>query len=203
MLESRQPALPRGVDMRRPQSILVLVALAVLVIAVGVVATGGTGPGEERAVAATGFHPRSVTGKWTGQWRNLTFDSQGSIRANLRFNADNKRFIPTIDFGGMMWGCVDNPPAEVVVLTKGTGMNTWNANGFRVQTESEAGGTVTLRYTHDDHVLKGNGTAADCNEGTTFTLQGKLFPNSFNATVSQDFPGPQTGTVKLSADKQD
>ena len=181
-----------------------IAAVSALVIVGTVLVSGGaTGPGANQALAATGdFHPRQLTGKWVGTWKNLTFGSQGSLRANVRFNADTKRMIPAVDFGGMMWGCVDNPAAEVVTLRKGTGPNTWNANGFRVSTDFVEGGTLVMRYVHEDHEITGHGTASDCRPNTTFTMAGKLFPGSFTATVKQDF-GTSNGTVKLNVPKQD
>ena len=185
---------------------IVAVALASLLVAAGtagiVLASSGSDGGDETASAsAARFSPSKIKGKWTGQWTNTTFNSSGSIRANIRVRpgGSGPRIVLLIDFGGDVFGCPD-PAAAVQSLRKGRGPNTWNAKGFRVRNTSQAFGKVNITYNFATKVLRGSGSAPPCNPSITYTLRGKLFPKRLSATVQIDL-GSQTATAKLTAKK--
>lgn len=164
-----------------------------------VVASGGPSGEGASASAKGGFTPGKIAGKWIGSWENTTFGSKGSIRANVQVKPQNKMLL-LADFGGFVFGCPD-PPAAPVTLPKGTGKNTWSSSGFRVSKQTQAFGKLNLTYNFKSKSFTGSGSAPPCNPSITYTIDGKLTPTSFEATVQIDL-GQQTATSKLSAKKQ-
>lgn len=148
---------------------------------------------------AAKFKPGSLTGKWSGKWKNTTFGSTGSIRANVKL--DNGKLKATVQFGGNVFGCA-NPPAAIFTLTKGSGKNQYNANGFKIDNKSEAFGHTTGTYTHSTNKIKGSGKNVPCRPGLTRTATGKLTSDKFTATVDIDLGGGQKAVAKLSATKK-
>lgn len=180
---------------------MVLAALAAGGVAAGLVVASGDSPGGDASASARkgGFAPGKIAGKWTGKWENVTFGSEGSIRANVQAKPGNKMLL-LADFGGNVFGCTD-PKGAPVTLPKGSGKNSWNASGFRLSRQGKALGKLTLTYNFKSKSLKGSGSAPPCNPSIAYTIEGTLTPTRFNATVKIDLSG-QTATSKLSAKKQ-
>lgn len=188
--------------MRRRTRLLtaVLAVLAAGAIATTLVAASGSSPNQGASDSKiAGFAPGKIAGKWIGGWENTTFGSQGSIRANVQAKPQNKLLL-LADFGGFVFGCSD-PPAAPVTLPKGSGKNSWNASGFRLSKQTQAFGKLTIAYNFKSKSFKGSGSAPPCNPSIAYTIDGRLTPSSFNATVEIDL-GQQTATSKLSAKKQ-
>lgn len=188
--------------MRRRTKLLTAVLTVAALGAVAaslVVASGGPSGGGASASAKGGFTPAKIAGKWIGSWENITFGSKGSIRANVQVKPQNKMLL-LADFGGNVFGCAD-PKGAPVTLPKGSGPNSWNASGFRLSKQGQALGKLTLNYNFKSRALKGSGAAPPCNPSITYTIDGRLTPTSFEATVQIDL-GSQTATSKLSAKKQ-
>ena len=64
-----------------------------------VFASGDSGADASKAKKASGFTPAKIAGKWIGAWKNITFGSEGSIRANVQAKPQNKMLL-LADFGG-------------------------------------------------------------------------------------------------------
>lgn len=189
--------------MRRRNRLLALIAtVAVGAAATGVVASSSSSssPPERPAAApaAAGFTPKSIAGKWSGKWTNVTFGSTGPIRANVR--ATGKKLVAMVDFGGNVFGCPD-PAAEAVSLPKGRGANRWSSSGFRVKKPTKAFGALDLVYNHSRKSFKGSGKNPPCSPGVSWTLAGKLTAKALSATVQISLPGGAKATAKLSAKK--
>jgi hypothetical protein len=171
------------------------------VAATFVLASGDPGAGASKVKKARGFTPGKIAGKWTGTWRNTTFGSEGSIRANVQAKPRGKMLL-LADFGGFVFGCPD-PPAAPVTLSKGRGKNSWNANGFRFsRRQTQAFGELTIVYNFRSKSFKGSGSAPPCNPDIAYTIDGKLTPSSFGATVEIDLGAGQHATSELSAKKR-
>jgi hypothetical protein len=188
-----------------PRKRLLITVIGALIaggIAAGiVVASSGSGTGDPSASASgANFTPGKIAGKWTGSWRNLRFNSTGSIRANVQVRSGN-RLVPLVDFGGFVFGC-QNPGPAVVTLRRGSGKNTWNANGFRVSKFTQAFGRLNITYDFDTKEFKGSGGRPPCRESITFTINGRLTNSQFNATVINNLGGGQRATSRLSASKR-
>jgi hypothetical protein len=147
---------------------------------------------------AKDFDPDSITGKWTGEWHNTTFDSRGSIRANVKFK--NDKLTPMVDFGGFVFGC-DDPPEAKVTLKEGKGANTYNDKGFKVSTDTEAFGQLDITYKHSDGSFTGTGKQPPCAPEITFEIDGKLTKKSFTAEVTNHLGGGLDAKSDLTADK--
>ena len=177
-----------------------ILALAIAAAATaGVVAVSGADDGAagDGGAKRGGFKPKDIAGKWTGDWKNTTFGSQGDILANVKVNG--KKFIPIVDFSGNVLGCAD-PPEDSVTLKKGNGNNKWNSAGFKVDTSTKAFGDLSLVYHDSNHKITATGNSP-CQPSTTFKMSGKLKSSSFSANVDIDFGGGQGATAKLSAKK--
>lgn len=60
---------------------------------------------------ATGaFDPEDFAGTWTGQWRNLTFNSQGSASLTIQVDPVAWTMQFSLDLGGNVFGGSDPPP---------------------------------------------------------------------------------------------
>lgn len=181
---------------------MLMVTLGVLVVlagAVGIVAVSAE-PDDEQATVrrASGFKPDSLEGKWTGDWKNTTFGSEGSIRANVKVKGE--KFIPLVDFGGFVFGCAD-PDPEKVTLKKGSGKNTWDKKGFKVNKDTEAFGQLEITYKHSNNSFEGEGKKPPCNTDISYTLDGKLTEKKFSADVNINLGGGQKAKAELSAKK--
>jgi hypothetical protein len=177
----------------------VLVAAgAVAAIVAASSSSGGSDPSAGASVA--GFTPGKIKGKWTGSWRNTTFGSTGSIRANVQVKDGNK-LVPLVDFGGLVFGC-QNPDPAVVTLRRGSGNNTWNANGFRVSKFTQAFGKLNITYDFDNKKFKGTGSRPPCRESISYTINGTLTGSRFNADVNLNLGGGQRAHSTLSARKR-
>jgi hypothetical protein len=182
--------------MRRRTQVLTTVSCALVVVASLVAVAGGD---VASTSAKRGFTPGKIGGKWTGAWRNLTFGSTGSIRANVRVK--KRKMVVLADFGGLVFGCEDPPATAPVTLRRGKGKNSWNAKGFRLSATTKAFGKLSLNYNFRKKTIRGKGAAPPCNPSISYTVKGKLTPSRFNATVNIDLGG-QKATSKLSAKKR-
>ncbi len=177
-----------------------LALVAAGAVTVGVVAVSGADDGGGKAAATNDFTPKTVKGKWTGEWNNTTFGSTGDIFANVKFKQDTEKFIPLLDFSGQVLGCSD-PPSDTVTLKEGDGKNKWDEDGFKVVTDSEAFGDFKFIYKDAGQKVTASGNSP-CNPSTTFTMDGKLTGSKFTGTVDIEFGGGQPGaTAKLSAEE--
>lgn len=175
---------------------LKLLALVVCVAAAGAATVQVVaGPGGETSAA---FNPNSLTGKWSGNWKNTTFGSTGSIRATVRFK--DGKLKPTIQFGGNVFGCAAPPPA-IFTLSKGSGNNQYNAGGFKVNRATEAFGKVVGTYKHSTNKLTGSGTKPPCRQQLKWKLTGKLTSSKFTGTVTITLEDGSKATAKLTAKK--
>lgn len=181
-------------------AILCVLVLTGAIAATFVFASGDTGAGASRARRASGFTPAKIAGKWIGTWKNITFGSEGSIRANVRAKPQNKMLL-LADFGGNVFGCED-PASAPSTLPKKPGVNGWDRNGFRLSKQTKALGRLTLTYNFRSKSFTGSGTAPPCRPEISYTIDGKLTPAKLEATVQIDLGGGQTATSELSATKQ-
>ena len=165
-----------------------------------VFASGDSGAGASKAKKASGFTPAKIAGKWTGTWKNTTFGSEGSIRANVQAKPQNKMLL-LADFGGNVFGCED-PGSAPSTLPKKPGANGWDRNGFRLSKQTKALGRLTLTYNFRSKSFTGSGTAPPCRPEISYTIDGRLTPSKLEATVQIDLGGGQTATSELSATKQ-
>jgi hypothetical protein len=181
--------------------IVVLGALIAGGVTTGIVlASSGSSGGGGASASVAGFTPSKIKGKWTGNWHNITFNTNGSIRANVQVKNDGKLLVPLVDFGGNVFGC-SNPPAALVPLPRGGGNNHWNNSGFKVNKFTQAFGKLNLTYDWTHKSFKGTGAKPPCNPNITYTVNGTLTKSKFTATV-KIIIGPQTATSKLTANKQ-
>jgi hypothetical protein len=179
---------------------ILCVLVAGAMAATFVFASGDSGAGASKARKASGFTPAKIAGKWTGTWRNTTFGSEGSIRANAQAKPRNKMLL-LADFGGNVFGCSD-PASAPSILPKKAGANGWDSKGFRLSKQTKALGRLTLTYNFKTKSLTGSGTAPPCRPEISYTITGKLTPFKLTATVQIDLGGGQTATSELSATKQ-
>ena len=190
--------------MRRSRLFLfVLGALIVAGATAGIVLASSDSGGDGQAATASGgahFAPAKIKGKWTGNWHNTTFNTNGSIRANVQVKNNGNLLVPLVDFGGTVFGCSD-PPAALVSLPRGGGNNHWNNSGFKVNKFTQAFGKLNLTYDWTHKSFKGTGAKPPCNPNITYTVNGTLTKSRFTATV-KIILGPQTATSKLTAHKQ-
>jgi hypothetical protein len=189
--------------MPRRNRLLATITASLLLVAgaTGIVmaSSGSEDEGTRAQASGGGFTPGKIKGKWTGQWRNTTFGSNGSIRANVQVRRGN-RLVPLVDFGGFVFGC-PNPPAATVTLRQGSGQNRWNNSGFKISTTTQAFGRLNINFNWANKTFKGNGSRPPCNRNITYTIDGRLTGSRFTATVKIDL-GAQTATSRLSANKQ-
>lgn len=127
------------------------------------------------AAAPQGFTPQTLTGTWSGSWRNETFGSTGP--ASIVFTvAGATAFMFTATIGGNVFGCP--PPAPVGgTVTQGTGPNTWSSTGFNVSVATASGGTAAFAYTYADGSMTGNGTSG-CRPGLTWRMTSGTFTST-------------------------
>jgi hypothetical protein len=177
-------------------------------------------------VQNTAFTPAAVAGRWTGTWHNVTFGSTGSAsmtvtsvpvppkkvkykvkvrvkgklrtKTKTRLVAQPPKLQFVADFGGNVFGCADPPPGGTTI-TRGTGLNHWDANGFQISATGPTLGTTELTYDHAARTLKGGGMNPACAGGLTWTLDG-AFPdaNTFRGTVAISLPSGFAATSELS-----
>lgn len=178
-----------------PAILAPLIATAATIGVVGV--SSGADDRAAPAAEAKGFSPKSLKGKWTGEWENLDFGSKGDILANVKFK--DGKFIPLVDFSGNVLGCPD-PPADTFTLKKGKGKNKWNKDGFKVATNTNAFGNLNFTYKQDGNKVTGSGNSS-CDPSTTFKLTGKLTSSKFTGDVDISFGNGPGAKAKLSANK--
>ncbi len=164
------------------------VAALVIVAALAAVAPGAH-------AASTPFTPSTLAGKWSGTWTNLTFNTSGEASI-VATSPGNTRLNFTVDFGGKVFGC-DDPPASSDGIPKGTGPNTWDDAGFRLEYSSEAFGSSSLVYDDVAKTLKGSGTNPTCLNGLKWTLDGTFNGESFTGSISIVLPDGTPASSKL------
>ena len=149
-----------------------MISIVALVVAGAMAASAAFGDSDD-------FKPKSLKGDWTGQWRNLASGAEGEIVAKVKVHAGN--LITTVDFSGDPLGCGDPPPGKAT-LEKGTGNNTWNAAGFKVDEPTAGFGDLILAYRADRRKITALGNPP-CKPSTIFRLTGKLKDSTMSATV--------------------
>jgi hypothetical protein len=182
-----------------------------------VVASSGAAP-------ASSFTPSTLAGNWAGTWTNVTFGTSGTAtmtaaelkvkpkqvvvkvkvkgkkkkRKKTKLIPQPSKFQFSADFGGHVFGC-DDPGPGTATLTKGTGPNHWNADGFEYQAPTKAFGTVDLVYSQAARTLTGGGADPPCAQGLRWTLDGS-FPDDthFTGTVHITLASGQPATSQLS-----
>ena len=148
------------------------------------------------AWAAVPFTPASLAGTWKGAWKNETFGSTGP--AMFGVTAVGTKLVVSMDLGGNVFGCPD-PPARTATLTKGTGLNRWNAKGFAFSSKSPILGTTNVVYIHASRSMTASGLNPACANGLQWKLTGKVSGRAFSGTVAIPWPdgGPATSTISL------
>jgi hypothetical protein len=164
-------------------------ALSSLVVAV-------CASGVASAAPTAAFTPKLLAGTWRGTWTNQTFGSTGpaSIVAKA---PQNKRLLFTTDFGGNVFGCPD-PPPESGGITRGQGLNRWNARGFVVSRRSASFGTMRITYNHARRTLVGNGANPKCAGGLKWALSGRFSGRTFSGTLNITLPDGSKAVSVLS-----
>lgn len=141
------------------------------------------------------FTPQSLAGTWAGGWRNETFGTSGSANIIMIVTTPTT-FTVEANFGGNVFGCPPPPPARATV-TQGTGPNTWNANGFNIDTTTEIGDKVVLTYVFATQSMTGNGQSG-CNPDITWRLTSGTFSgNTFTGRLEILFRGSSFATSVL------
>jgi len=173
-----------------------LVAISILVIAVGVVGIVAVSSGSDAkrasSHAAKGFKPKDIKGKWTGEWTNNTFGSTGDVISNVKVKGD--KMTPITDFSGNVFGC-DNPPEGSITLKPGNGKNKYNADGFKIKAASPAfGDDFQFTYKQKGNKVTASGSSP-CDPSIEFTLTGTLTKTDFEAEVDITSTPHSTSTV--------
>lgn len=142
-----------------------------------------------------GFTPLTLAGTWAGTWRNETFGSTGP--ASIVVTVTNTTtFTFTSTFGGNVFGCSAPPPATGTV-TRGSGTNTWDADGFNVDMTTPAGGKVQLTYDFKASSMTGTGQSG-CNPAITWRMTAGTFTNTtFNGRIAISLAGNALATSVL------
>lgn len=149
-----------------------------MLAALGITAAGAglvvAGPAERGGIK---FKPQSLDGKWTGMWKNKTFNSQGAIRANV--NGTKRKMTTVFDIDGFVFGCGD-PQQEKSVEKKGSGKNRFSRSGFKsVDNYNVLGKTVFVYKEQRTSTDKVNGSTinkTDCG-GTDTKFKGTVKGN--------------------------
>jgi hypothetical protein len=169
-----------------------LAAAVVLVVSLAV-------PSALAGPAPAPFVPAFIAGKWNGTWTNVTFGSTGPafIRARAIGKRNTAKLNFLADFGGNVFGCSD-PPSEGKTITKGKGVNHWNALGFKLAAKSKAFGNLTLTYSNATKKLTGSGGKPACNPSLTWKVSGKFTQKTFAGTVNITLPDGSKAVSKIS-----
>lgn len=128
-----------------------------------------------------GFTPQVLAGTWQGTWRNTRFGSTGPASVAVTI-MDANSFSFSLTIGGNVFGCPPAPPVAAVI-TKGDGVNRWNANGFSLQITGPQGGSINVTYDFKAQTLNGNGRPG-CRPTVTWALQGTFSGNTYNGTMT-------------------
>jgi hypothetical protein len=183
--------------MRRTYLALISAVLAICG-AIGIVAVSSAGesdPAPEKRAAE--FKPKDIKGKWTGSWTNNLFGSTGDILANVTVNG--KKFTPLVDFSGNVLSCPD-PPADSVTVKPKNSNDKWNEDGFKIKDASEAfGDDFKFKFEDKGSKVTASGTSP-CDPSITFTMEGTLTKEAFNAEVTITSSPPSTATLSATED---
>jgi hypothetical protein len=118
---------------------------------------------------------------WSGTWRNETFGSTGSLQLAFQPKGTDA-FTFGVTVGGNALGCTVLPQASGAV-TKGTGANHWNPDGFDIEIAVPGGVKASVVYDFKTAKLTGSGTG-DCNPGISWKLDGTFSGNTFFTRAS-------------------
>jgi hypothetical protein len=131
------------------------------------------------------------SGRWEGQWRNITFGSNGKIEVEVIIYPDGRAEI-SIDIGGFVFGMIDPDPK--------TYLGTYDADGavFEVEEDPVFGTVVvTLSFASGEIV----GTTEDIPDPTIARMEstGMMTPEEVTGVYTVFFAGggEATGDVTL------
>jgi hypothetical protein len=145
---------------------------------------------EEAARAARIAAAAALAGTWEGEWRNLTFGSDGPIEAEVTVNEEAAFALMTVDLGGFVFGADDPEPVTIEFdLVGPTPYETRFGVFGRVTTDIAADGSFTM-------------TAPDVpgDRIASMAVEGQIAPTGFTATYTIEFEGggdPALGEVEV------
>jgi hypothetical protein len=153
------------------------------------------------AGAQSAFTPKSIAGNWKGTWTNERFGSTGPASIVGKSLKNNTQLMFTADFGGNVFGCADPPKEGTKPLTRGNGVNHWNARGFSIHGSSKAFGALNLSYVAATGALAGAGGNPPCAAGLTWTIAGKFTGKTFAGKVNITLPDKTTAVSDIALTK--
>lgn len=142
---------------------------------------------------APGYDQASpYSGRWEGQWRNITFGSTGDIEVEVMIHPDGRAEI-SIDIGGFVFGMIDPDPK--------TYTGTYDADGavFEVEEDPVFGKVVVMLSFASGEIV---GTTEDIPDPTIARMEstGTMTPEEVTGVYTVFFAGggEATGDVTLS-----
>lgn len=143
------------------------------------------GAGDDRVAEASTY-----AGEWEGEWRNLKFNSSGSIEATVTVDADAKTITITFDAGGFVFG--ESDPAPITVTGSLDGRTEFSG-------DIEVYGPVEVTFDWDtmEFTVEANDVPSDGIKSASGT--GKIEGNTITAETLVTFPDGSTaeGTFEL------
>lgn len=141
---------------------------------------------------APGYDQASpYSGRWEGQWRNITFGSTGEIEVEVTIHPDGKAEI-SIDIGGFVFGMIDPDPKTYEGIYDAEGAT------FEVEDDPVFGKVVvTISFASGEIV----GTTEDIPDPTIARMEstGTMTPEKVTGVYTVFFAGggEATGDVTL------
>ncbi len=124
-------------------------------------------------IAARVATAQAISGTYTGQWHNTTFNSNGSISATVTVDATTASATISMDLGGNVFGGSDPAPLTAVIDLNGSGPFAGSDPLF---------GDFTIEYS-DGH-LTFTAPAVPGLGGKTMTVDGDFAGDSFSGTYA-------------------
>ena len=128
-----------------------------------------------------------LEGKWTGQWKNLTFGSSGSATADISIDRTAKTITLVLDLGGNVFGEQDPPAQTFTGSLAGDGKFSGNTPTMGNFTAQVAVDQKTFTFEAPDvpsqrvNSVKGSGKL----EGTTITADADIVLSDGSTAKSQ------------------